>query len=500
MPTLNNSVPPAHGSAPPFRTALGIVGPAALTLLLGLWGLTRENSMWRDEAATWAAAHRTLPELAHMLDRIDVVHGVYYLFMHGVFAILGDSLIALRLPSVLAMAGAAAATAATARRLAGPRAGAAAGTAFALVPSTQHYAQEGRSYALVVAAVAVATLLLVTLVDGRGEAGPAGRRWAGYAAAMLAAALLNWFSLLVLPAHAATVCMAHRRGATRRLLTRWPAATAAVAAGALPVILASRSQAQQIAWIRPLTWSTALAPLLLLTLGLLCAALLKRHPNTPPTPRALSAVSLGLPLLAFPLLALMLLSLVKPLYLDRYVLYANVGLALLIGATAGTFIRSWRPLVALALAVFAALLPLQLGLRTPQSRVDDVLAPAETVARASRPGDGVVFIPSLRRDTAEVSPGSFAALDDLALAQSPSASGTLQGKETAPRHIRRAMLGKHRILIVADADGHPGSARDTVKRRVLVEHFTRCTDTEVRGRRVQTYERGTRCTAPPSRS
>ncbi|WP_399919909.1 glycosyltransferase family 39 protein [Streptomyces kanamyceticus] len=476
-----------------------MIGPAALTLLLGLWGVTREHSMWRDEAATWEAAHRALPELAHMLDRIDVVHGVYYLFMHGVFAVLGDSLIALRLPSVLAMAGAAAATAATARRLAGSRAGVAAGTAFALMPSTQHYAQEGRSYALVVAAVAVATLILVTLVDGRGKPGVPARRWAGYAAGMLAAALLNWFSLLALPAHAAAVFMAHRRGATR-LLTRWPMAAAAVVAGALPLILASRSQAQQVAWIRPLTWSTALAPLLLLTVGLLCADLLKRLPATPPTPRALSAVSLGLPLLAFPLLALLLLSLIKPLYIDRYVLYTNLGLGLLIGAAASALVRSWRPLVTLALAAFAALLPLQLDLRTPQSRVDDVLAPAEVVARTSRPGDGVLFIPSLRRDTAEVSPGSFTALDDLALAQSPSASGTLQGKETAPQHIRRAMLGKHRILVVADVDGHPGSARDTVKRRVLVEHFTRCADTEVRGRRVQSYERGTSCTAPPLRS
>ncbi|QEV53424.1 hypothetical protein CP981_18750 [Streptomyces platensis] len=27
--------------------------PAVLSLALGLWGITREHSMWRDEAATW---------------------------------------------------------------------------------------------------------------------------------------------------------------------------------------------------------------------------------------------------------------------------------------------------------------------------------------------------------------------------------------------------------------------------------------------------------------
>ncbi|MET8685915.1 glycosyltransferase family 39 protein [Streptomyces sp. NPDC004732] len=498
---------PAPVPTPAVSTALGTIGPAVLALLLGLWGITRENSMWRDEAATWEAAHRSLPDLAHMLDRIDVVHGVYYLFMHGVFTVFGDSLVALRLPSVLAMAGAAAAVAEIGRRLAGPRAGVAAGIAFALVPSTQHYAQDGRSYALVVAAVAVATLLLVTLVNDRGEPGTAARRWVGYAAAMLVAALLNWFSLLALPAHAATVLMAHRRG-TAPLLTRWLTAAAAVVTGALPIVLISRSQSEQIAWIRPLTWSTALAPLLVLALGLLCAHLSRRCAGAAATPRTASAVpavsvaSVGLPLLAFPVLALLLVSLAKPLYLDRYVLFANLGLGLLVGAATGALVRSWRPLTALVLAVFAALLPLQLDLRSPQSRVDDVLAPAETVAGTTRPGDGVLFIPSLRRDTAVVSPGSFIGLDDLALAQSPTASGTLQGRETAPAHIRRAMLGKHRILVVTDTEGHgdSGGARDTVKRRVLVDHFTRCADTEVRGRRVQAYERGRGCSAGPTGS
>ncbi|MGW6528705.1 glycosyltransferase family 39 protein [Streptomyces venezuelae] len=487
---------------PTLRPALGTTGPAALTLLLGLWGITREDSMWRDEAATWEAAHRSLPELAHLLDRIDVVHGAYYLFMHGVFAFLGDSLLALRLPSVLAMAGAAAALAATARRLSGPRAGLAAGTAFALMPSTQHYAPEGRSYALVAAAVAVATLILVTLMDGRRGRGPTARLWAAYTTALLVAALLNWFSLLALPAHAATVLLAHRRGAAR-LPSRWLAAASVVVVGALPLVLASRSQARQVAWIRPLTWSTALAPLLLLAVGLLCARLSRRRAGTAAAPRTASAapvvpvVSVGLPLLAFPVVTLLLVSLVRPLYIDRYVLYADLGLGLLIGAALAGVVRSRRLLTALVLAASAALLPLQLDLRTPQSRVDDVLAPAETVARTSRPGDGVLFIPSWRRDTAEVSPGSFTGLDDLALAESPAASGSLQGRETAPAHLRRAMLRKHRILVVADADDHPGGGRDAVKRRVLVEHFTRCTDTEVRGRRVQGYERGPRCAAPP---
>lgn len=107
------------------RTTLA-AGPAAFSLLLGLWGITREDSMWRDEAATWQVAHRSIPEMWHLLDTAEVVHGLYYLFAHGIFAVFGDSLLALRLPSVLAMAGAAAVITLLGARLADPCTGLAA--------------------------------------------------------------------------------------------------------------------------------------------------------------------------------------------------------------------------------------------------------------------------------------------------------------------------------------------------------------------------------------
>ncbi|WP_282791946.1 glycosyltransferase family 39 protein [Streptomyces sp. CC224B] len=484
------------------KNALGPAGPAVLALVLGLWGITREDSMWRDEAATWMAADRTLTGLRRLLDHADVVHGCYYLLMHGLFELFGPGLGTLRLPSVLATACAAAATAATGRRLAGPWAGLLAGTAFVLLPSTQRYAQEGRSYALVVAAVAVATWLLVTLAEGRPGARVATWRWAAYAGTMLVAALLNWFSLLALLAHAGTVLRARRHGAGH-LTRHWPVAAAVVVTGALPLVLASRAQARQVAWIPALTWTTALTPLGLLGAGLLCGLLVRRWPGTPsraakPAAPVVSVVSAALPLLAVPVLALLAASLVKPLYLDRYILYANVGLGLLLGAALGVLVRSWRPFTALVLVASAALLPLQLGLRTPQSRVDDVLASADAVARLSRPGDGVLFIPSLRRDTAEVSPRLFAELDDVALVRSPADSGTLRGVEAAPARIRKAMLAERRILVVGDPEDHPGGSRDATKRRVLAAFFVRCADAETRGRRVQVYERGTNCSGAPA--
>ena len=70
----------------------------------GLWGIERQDSMWRDESVTYQVAHRPLGELWGLLGHIDAVHGLYYLLMHTVFALWDGGLVALRLPSVLATA------------------------------------------------------------------------------------------------------------------------------------------------------------------------------------------------------------------------------------------------------------------------------------------------------------------------------------------------------------------------------------------------------------
>jgi mannosyltransferase len=78
--------------------------PAVLMLALGLWGIRREGTLWGDEAVTYEIAHRTVPEIWRTLGTIDAVHGLYYLLMHAAFALWDGGLVALRLPSVLAIA------------------------------------------------------------------------------------------------------------------------------------------------------------------------------------------------------------------------------------------------------------------------------------------------------------------------------------------------------------------------------------------------------------
>ncbi|MFJ6568715.1 glycosyltransferase family 39 protein [Streptomyces sp. NPDC091292] len=473
----------------PLRPPLWLV-PVVWTVALGLWGLSRRHSVWRDEAATWQVAERSTGDIWHMLGQVDAVHGLYYLLMHGLFELFGPGTTTLRLPSVLAGAVAAACVTVIGERLAGAWGGLGGGLAFGLLPAMQFYLQEGRPYALVAAGAALATLLLVTALEGRARPW----HWMAYGTTVVLSALLNWLSLLMLPAHLATLLWTR---AARGTWTRWAAASAAALAGALPLILFSRGQAGQLSWIPPMTWHMLIGPAILLTIGGLGARLDR--------PRAghLSAAAVGLPLLAIPQLALIGISLQKPLFVDRYVVFSLVGLSLLIGTGLGAAVRRAGPrfprasrwlVPAVVLVALVGLLPQSLAKRSPSSRVDDVLAIAADVRRVKQPGDAVLFLPAARRDTKSVSPQAFTGLRDIALAKSPEASGTLKGTEIPPSHLRTTMLAEPRILLITDA---PDAAKPTTGPRdramtaILRKYFTPTTDHQSRGRRLTLYERRT---------
>ncbi|WP_075732565.1 glycosyltransferase family 39 protein [Streptomyces acidiscabies] len=457
------------------------VVPVLWTWTFGLWGITRQDSLWRDEAATWQAASRSTGEIWRMLGNIDVVHGLYYLLMHVLFEWFGASVFTLRLPSVAGISVAAGCIAVVGCRLADRWVGLAAGLAFGLLPAVQFQLQEGRSYALVAAGAAVATLLLVNGVRGRG-------RWVLYGGVVLVIGLLNWLSLMILAAHLVTLLWC---GVGRRVWVRWGVAGALAVVGVLPLVLFSRSQVQQVAWIPPLTWGMLVGPAVLVGIG--CAGALVDRPRA----GRLSVTAVGLPLLVVPQAGLIGLSLIRPLYMDRYVLFSMLGLALLIGSSLGAAIRTFSKARGVVLAgvvavAAVALLPYSLAKRAPSSRIDDVLAVASDVQRLKGPGDAVVFVPSDRRDTRSVSPDAFAGLRDIALVRGPEESGTLKGVEAEASRIRDALSVERRVLLVTDAEGvaRPArGARDRAKVAVLERDFRVVADEEVRGRRVIVFER-----------
>jgi len=96
--------------------------PPVVTFVIMLWGITGA-SYWRDEAATMSAVQRSFGNLLQTLGNIDAVHGAYYILVWPLVRIGGTGELVTRLPSAVAVAGAAAAVAALGRRLVSPRAG-----------------------------------------------------------------------------------------------------------------------------------------------------------------------------------------------------------------------------------------------------------------------------------------------------------------------------------------------------------------------------------------
>ncbi|WP_267888593.1 glycosyltransferase family 39 protein [Streptomyces sp. MMG1121] len=478
--------------------------PALVMLAVGLWGLDR-GGMWRDEAVTFQVGRRTVPQIWRLLHDVDAVHGLYYLLMHAVLAVHPGEVV-LRLPSVCAAAATAALVAALGTRLARPRVGLWAGLLYAVAPMAGHYAQEGRSYALVAAGATGATLLFVRAAQG-------GSWWA-YGAVLGATCWLHEFAVLLLCAHAVSLALA-RPGA--RVWRGWGCAAGAVVVSLLPMVLVSRGQAAQVAWLRRPTAATAegvlrgfLGPswgvygvcLGLAVLGV--AGILGRRSE-------ITLPGLALPLTLVPPVVLMLASQFSPLFVDRYVLYALSGAPLLVAAGAERAAgavgrlrnarahRDGRPerppfpqsrLVTLAGVAAIALsfvhqLPLLRADRDPATRPDDLAAVSGVVARESAPGAPVVFLPSSERNAALAYPGAFRATRDVALVEGAAGSGTLYGREAGPREVRRRMELLDRVWVVADGDliagrRRPREAAERAELAVLETEFT-VRETIVRG-------------------
>ncbi len=187
---------PAQATARrPALTHLTWAAPAVVTAALGLLAIGVPQ-LWRDELASWSAASRTVPQLWAMLHNIDAVLGFYYFGLHLWMAVFGDSATAMRVPSVIAMAGAAAVVALIGRRLAGGVAGLASGLIFALIPSVSRYAQEARPYAFAMFFAALATLMFLRAMER-----PRWSRWAIYAVVLAAAGAANLIAVCVAAGH-----------------------------------------------------------------------------------------------------------------------------------------------------------------------------------------------------------------------------------------------------------------------------------------------------------
>jgi mannosyltransferase len=508
--------------------------PAAVMTVAGLWGLTRDSSMGNDEVATRWAALLSLRDLAHLLRHVDAVHGLYYLIMHAWVAVGGSGPTALRVPSVIAMVVAVALVSVLARQLTGSGWVALfAGLIMALTPTISYYAQTARSYAMVLAGVVAATLVLVqalraeTGTTSRPTGGPRQvlRWWIGYAVLVVISSYLNEMALLMLVAHGVTVLLS-RYG--RRVFQHWLYAAIAGGAAVLPLLALSVAEHGAVGWIPPpgiaavktlfhdYFGATTIIPLLVLACAVVAVLPDRSGRATSPEPGdvalapwwrgGVSLPSVAAPLLVLPALLLAAESrILHPLYVDRYVLFGEAGAALLAGA--GVYrIGRWacervavpgvrRALVwvpGVALCVLA--LVLQLGpyqrIRTPQSRTYDFGASSRYLGAHSRAGDGVLYFDNFFRKAELGYPQDFTKVTDFAVAVPPRQAGTFRGTDKSFTATLPLMLGYQRIWVIgAQPSGNLRASLLRQESQALAQHFTRIDIQTFKGMTVTLWQR-----------
>jgi mannosyltransferase len=472
-----------------------LVVPTAVTLVVMLWGVTA-RPYWGDEVDTVSAVSRSLPQLARLLRHIDAVHGLYYLLLWPVAQVAGTGDLATRLPSVVAMAGAALGVSVIGRRLRSRRAGLYAGLAFAVLPIVTQQAHDARPYAMVTATAVLASYLLL-----RAAADPRPAWFAGYGVSLVLLGYLEVFGLLIVLAHAITLIGLGglRSGPERgrpgspgglplsRLSRRWLVTIVAVAIAVAPVLVWGWLQRGQIGWIKKPGWSdvdyvvrwlaagsaaSAVAIALLAVLGGLHAdapasAQLpgpdqERYPAAPrePAPARASRVTLGgragggpltwlaLPWLLLPPLLLLALSEIKPVYSFRYLAFCLPAVALLAGAGLAALGRTVRAAAFVLIVALAA--PAQLSMRVAGSGSGGGLqVAAQVLSSHERPGDAIIYPGGQTIPPWSLAyPQAFRPLRDIGLSRSGAAAGDLYGTSVPVSVLLRREAGVRRIWVV----------------------------------------------------
>jgi mannosyltransferase len=319
---------------------VAIAGGFALALGLVQLGAP---SFWVDESFTAKAVR------GPYLDTVEGYHWLYYSIVKPWAFVAGTSEWALRFPSVLGAAAACVLLVLLAAKVFDTRVAAVSGVLLAVNPLVVQWSQQARGYTFLLALSLLAMLLLVRALEEDSR-----DAWAVYGLAF--AAVIVWHpvaGLLLVPAHA--VLALQKR---ERLLPHGLLALVLICALGIPwaAQIAMRSTGDGVAmdWLEAPGAGEAVATLfgvsgavgLGLALALVGLALLWRDGERDRM--------WWLATWAFtPFVVALVVSVVRPIYLDRYLLVAAPAFALLGGVALVRLTHRWRWPVATAVCVGA---------------------------------------------------------------------------------------------------------------------------------------------------
>lgn len=377
---------------------IGLAGWWALPsmVLAGFGGalVARRHGLWYDELYTAEVAPLPVGDLVravvrgegtipYLRDAPPSYNAPYYLVVHLWLAVTGLAAdeVGLRLLSLLASVGGLLAATRGAARLAGRRVALVFGLVVATNPFVVEYAAEARGYGLALLGAGLLALAFSRWLDDR--------PWAAACVGLAAAGtgLAHWFGLLVAAGVAVAALVLRRR--------RSLGLVAVLAAGCLPAValvgvaLANGVGGSGAEWIADVgevvprlllqSWAGGSGWLLWPTVALagIGVALGPGRART-----------VGLAWFGVPVVVVTGAAMVRPVYVDRYLLPALLGLALLVAVGVGSLRPRWLGAVAAALVVVASgAVTVEAGRQGPK---EDVQAAVASLAGSHRPGQPVV--------------------------------------------------------------------------------------------------------------
>ncbi len=371
--------------------------PPLVLAVLGGWLVAQRHSLWYDELYTAEVAPVAIGGLAgavvhgegtipYLPSAPPSYNGPYYAVTHALLAVtrLPADEVGLRLLTLVAAVAAVLVFTRAVGRLAGPGVAAVAGLVAATNPLVVEFSAEARGYGLALLGTSLAALGLARWLDERP------RSLLLYGLTGAAAGLMHWFAVLALVGFAvAALALRGRRAIPFLVVT---AAACVPVTCLLAVAVANGVGASGAEWIADVgvsvprlllrSWAAAHTTLLVLTLAAVVAGVWPGERGRRRETLVVAGAWFGVPVVIVTAVAL-----VRPLYVDRYLLPALLGLAVLValGAT--------RPRRAIAAVAVTAVLGASLWATAATVRLgpkEDLRAAVEAVDASHSAGQPVV--------------------------------------------------------------------------------------------------------------
>jgi mannosyltransferase len=385
--------------------------------------------------------------------------------MHGWFKIFPPTEFWSRVPSALAIGGAAAGVVVLGKQFSSRAVALASGVVCAILPRATWAGIEARPYALSMMAAAWLTVVLVYATRRNTIAA-----WLSYGIVLAMSTLLDVYLLLLSPAYLVFICFFRR---SRTVVLRFALASVLVCCALGPFLIAAIGQAHQISWVAPIGHRTIedvaiqqyferSPPFTILSALIVATAIalwLFTSARLAEQDRQLLTLAIGW--LVIPTAVIVIWSvLVHPVYTPRYLCFTAPAMALVLGVCIGALaVTRWAAAAIVCVLAIAAAPNYVSAQRSPYAKYGmDYSQVADLITAKAAPGDcllvndTVTFMPAPMRPLMAARPDAYRKLVDLTLWQRATDRNDVFDTNLIPDVVAKPLSQCHVVWIITQAD------------------------------------------------